>query len=316
MKYGAGPAIPPTSDTGASFHQEWACDVDGASLSALEELQDARPLLGRAGSDRVIGLVVAACAALVCFGFAGRIWTSDAPAADIAVEASPTISAAPAIGEAASIDFALDEPVDGTVVTGGRVLVRGVADPGVDQVHVAIYLGSAVLGWANLDVAAHGVVDADVRLFEPSFDVPLAVVISGHSPGEQAFEIRRTIEVRAAGPVTVWQCDVAPTAAGALRYLVVDGSALSSIGELSIEVASPGAKHVVTATAANGRDDYRPGSVGGALIGRGSFRARIALPGPVPKGGWTVRISWIDPASRARRGVVEVISPTDEGDRE
>jgi hypothetical protein len=313
MKYGAGLTVPVAGDVVAPLRDEWAAfDVDGSPLSTIEEPEASPALRATARSDRLIGVVVAACAALVCFGFAGRMWTSDTPASGILVGA--TASSVPLDGDSPVLSFALDEPADGAVAAGGRIHVHGTAHEPIDRIHVAIDLGSAVLGWANLDVAAGGGVDGDVRLFEPPFDVPAAVVVSGRTRAGEAFEFGRTIKIRAGAPVTVWQRQIESSWDGkADRDLIVDGSARSSIGEVSIDVETSAGQRFAHATVANAQDDYRPGSVGGALVGRGSFRARIVLPEPVPPEGWVVRISWVDKADGAHGSINHVVSAVDRG---
>jgi hypothetical protein len=300
MKYGAGPTMPTTSDVAATRHEEWAFDIDGLPLSAIEDRDPARAVRApTTRSDRLIGLVVAGCAALICFGFAGHLWTPDdtagreivAPPTGLAVTSIPPVAEAPS-------PFVLDRPADGATVEGGRIHVHGLATLGVGEVHVAIALGSAILGWANLDVDAGGRIDGDVRFFEPAFAVPLDVVVTGRTAAGTAFEVRREIAVPAGAPLTIWQRRILPASgakAGTGSVLVVDGSARSSITIVSVVVRTRHGRVVARGTASNGREDYRPGSVGGALIGRGSFHATIAVPGPVPADGWLVEVSWSEP---------------------
>jgi hypothetical protein len=321
MKYGAGPAVPVTPDDIALRGGAWATfEVDGSPLSAIEDLEESPASRAPARSDRLICVVVAVCAAVVCFGFAGRIWTSDGPASGI--RADVAASSRPLGGASSAQSFALDEPTDGAIASAGRVHVHGEAHAAIDRVHVEIDLGSAVLGSTSLDVGAGGVVDGDVLLFEPSFDVPAAVVVSGRTLAGHAFDLSRTIKIRAGGPVTVWQWQIEPSSAGdtsrdliadggTSQDVIVDGSARSSIGEVSIDVETSAGRRIAHTTVPNTQDDDRAGSAGGALVGRRSFRAWIVVPGSMPPEGWVLRISWIDNAGGTKGSMNQVLLAVD-----
>ena len=78
--------------------------------------------------------------------------------------------------------------------------------------------------------------------------------------------------------------------AGRTVDLVVDGSAPSTV-PVSIEVWTRAGRVLASVVTSTTVDDERPASDGRQRVGLGTFHQRIAVPGPIPAGGWEIAIS-------------------------
>ncbi|HYC07924.1 MAG TPA: hypothetical protein VEG29_08360 [Candidatus Binatia bacterium] len=316
MKYLAGTTSRTTDEADAIGG--WSFDSSAAPVSTIEELgEPATVAVARGRWDRIVGVLVAVCAAVVCFGFAGRIWiptAADVHAVDpLASQRAQAVDSPAPTAQAGPVT--LSEPADGARSAGGVIHVQGQATPDVKSVHVSVALGSAVLGFSDLDVGTDGTMQGDVHLFEPSFDVAVTVLATGATGDGARFEVRRTVDVAAGAPVTIWHEAISGGSSGDAPVLLVDGSARASIPSVTVEVLTSSGRRLAGAVAPNGRDDYRPGSFGGELVGRSSFRARIAIPSSALAGGIVVRLSWRDDATGATGRLSSIVTSPGPGVR-
>ena len=277
----------------------------------IEELSgaDAARFAGHAG--RTLGFTIAALAAIICFGFASRVWRPP-PAG---VEPLQTASSAPIKNDAPVmpvtpqpvVAFTLVSPAEGAPAKGGVVTVNGIANVGLRNVHLAIVLGDAVLGWRDIGIATVGPVRADIPIFAPGFDVPVRLEASVAMMDGSTEHLDVGLVLKAGPRVSLWRT-VASVRSGGAVDLVVDGYAPSAIDALTIDVRTRSDHLLARAVVQNAVGDERPGSDGGRRLGLGTFHRRIVVAGPIPAGGWLVEIAWRASSDDSAGSVAAVVS--------
>ncbi len=271
-------------------------DPEWWAQDPIPEIEEFEPTALRVNrGNRRLGVVVALAAGIVGLGLAGH-WSDHPGIESAAAGTSPTRATLELDepGPSASVErsaplFTLLSPKAGTTITGGIVEVHGVARQGLGLVHLSVVLGNAVLGWTNVDVPRAGPVDSAIRFFAPSFIVPVELRVNQAT--ESRFALSRSFNVDARGRVQLWGVAVdGPLDAPAL---VVDGFGALTRGPILITVLSD-SRAIATARVAITREDLRPGSAGGRMVGLGSFRTRIAMPASVDSASLSVDLAWRD----------------------
>jgi hypothetical protein len=269
--------------------------VDEGIVWELEELGEFKDARGARWSNRWLGVVVAAAVAIVGFGFVGR-WSSDDPVTTRAEETRQAADAPPpARPDADPVAFVLTDPVDGEAIDGSVVEVRGVAHRAFGTVHLAVRLGDAVLGWTNLDVRERGAVSATIRVFAPSFSVPVVLSIDSAATRSGAgLAIALGLRLHAPAAVAVWR--TALTGPSDAPSVLVEGYGPETTRDLRVQVYAADARGIAIGAASVGHEDGRPGALGGGMLGLGSFTVRLTLDEPAPGEALVVSVTWRDHA--------------------
>ncbi len=270
----------------------------------IEELSDVRERVGSGLSNRLLGALIAVAVGIVGFGFSGH-WSSPDPASGPAATALPAATAEPPAAPAVASLLTLSAPVDGTRVDGSLVEVRGFARRALGTVHLAVWLGGAVLGWTNLEVGGAGPVRATIRVFAPPFDLPVVLRVSSATAGREAgVAMTVALHMRAAPGVTLWRCQlVGPQES---RLVKMEGVGPRTTGAVEIEVRTASGNMLAASTGRIGDEDGRPGAPGGRMLGLGSFTLRLTLDKPPPTGELLVIVTWHD----ASGGMVRTVTRT------
>ena len=259
-----------------------------------EELTEIQHVGVPSWSNRWLGVVIAVAVAVVGFGFAGR-WSNDGTTVQPA-HVEPTSTTAPTEAHAATIDpasFELTSPAAGAILDDSVVRIRGIAGRALGTVHMAVWLGDAVLGWTNVEVPAAGSVSATIRTFAPAFDAPVVLRIGGgSSPSGPGFESTVALHLRVSTVVAVWRTNLR-TEANTTTFLI-DGYGPLSAGQLDLRLIADDGRVLASGSTTTLVETGRPGSAGGRLVGLGSFTARLSVAGPIPAGALTVSLTWHD----------------------
>jgi hypothetical protein len=274
--------------------------ADAAMDWVIEELTENEQVGGARGSNRWLGVAIAIAVAIVGFGLAGGLTTRKPPTTSprTGLGEGPAIVAEPS--PSAVEPFEVIVPGDGARVDGSVVEVDGWAERPLGTVHLAIRLGDVVLGWTNLEVPAAGPVHASIRVFAPAFEVPVVLRVGGvPSDGGAAFETDVDLRLGLTTPVDLWRTSVRTDETSAT--ILVDGFGPMTERDLVVRVLSADNRVLGSTPVSIGIEDGRPGSLGGRLIGLGSFSARIVVGGSIAGPGLTLVAAWRDrPAGTLR----------------
>jgi hypothetical protein len=265
--------------------------ADTAMDWVMEEMTEKQQVGGVAGSKRWLGVAIAVAVAVVGFGFAGDLTTHKPPTTSprTGLGDGPVIVAVPSAS--AEEPFEVTVPGDGARVDGSVVEVGGWAGRPLGTVHMSIRLGDAILGWTNLEVPVAGPVHAAIRVFAPAFEVPVVLGLGGApSGGGPAFETDVGLRLGLTTPVGIWRTSVRTD--GASATILVDGFGPMTERDLVVRVLSADNRVLGSTPVSIGIEDGRPGSLGGRLIGLGSFSARLMVGGSIPPGELTLVVTW------------------------
>lgn len=286
--------------------------ADPAMDWVIEDLTEYQQVGSIARSKRWLGVAIAVVVAIVGFGFAGGLTTPKPPT----TSPRPGLGDGPAIVAAPSAStmqpFEVTVPGDGARVDGSVVEVDGWAGRPLGTVHMAIRLGDAVLGWTNLEVPAAGPVHAAIRVFAPAFEVPVVLRVGGApSDGGAAFETDVGLRLGLTTPVDLWRTSVRTD--GTSATILVDGFGPMTARDLVVSVLAADDRVLGSTPVSIGIEDGRPGSLGGRLIGLGSFSARVMVGGAIPPGELTLVAAWrhrpTDTLREIRRTIAESSKP-------
>jgi len=269
----------------------WTAET--TTTTEIEDLGAVHQVGGAPWSNRWLGVAIAITVAIVGFGFVGQ-WTSEGPAP---ATTGPALAADTGSRRAEAPDddlapFVVTTPADGDTIHSGVVAISGFARRPMGTIHLAIWLGDAVLGWTNLEVGVPGRVTTAIRVFAPSFGVPVVLRIdsgaSSHGPG---VEIGIGLRLHAPAGISIWRTVIGgPNEASSV---LVEGFGPETTGDLAVRVSTAGGRVLATEQAAVGQEDGRPGAVGGQMIGLGSFTVRLRLADPLPS-LLIVSVTWRD----------------------
>lgn len=297
MKYTVTIQAPGTekAQAGADFDPE----------PVIEDLTEFRRAADTPWSNRWLGVVIALAVAIVGLGFTGHWMSVDLASSQVS---QAKASVAPAPTATATVDnasFVLISPVDGSLLDGGVVEIRGASRRALGTVHVSVWLGDAVLGWTNLEIRAAEPVLATVRVFAPAVDLPVKLRIeSAKSPAGPGVEILRDLRIRTTTTVGLWPVRV--TTADASGTVVVDGFGPIA-SAVAIRITDADERVVALKTTTIGSEEGRPGAFGGRLIGLGSFSVRMSLHDRPPCDPLTLTVSWRDETTGALREIHQPI---------
>jgi hypothetical protein len=284
--------------------------MDDATAWEIEDLTEANAGLGVGRTTLWIGVLLAVLVAIVGFGFIGRT-TSEEAIAGSSTTPVPGAATHPRdleLATTSSDPLVVTAPREGAGVAGGVVKVEGMASRALGTVHLAVRLGNAVLGWANVEVAAAGPMKGTVHVFAPAFDVPVELRIdSAGSVGRPGVALVIRVHLNAAAGVGLWSAGIVDQ--GSTPVVVVHGYANRSDGTVDVQARASDARVLGATRARIVVEQSRPGSAGGSMIGLGSFTARVPLStrpvGPVivQAGSATLTVSAIGkpPADDGRR---------------
>jgi hypothetical protein len=267
--------------------------VDATATSEIEDLGVIHQIGGTPWSNRWLGVAIAIAVAIVGFGFVGH-WTSEgpAPATPGPALADDTRSRSAEAPDGDLAPFVVTTPADGDTIHGGVVEISGFARRPIGTIHLAILLGDAVLGWTNLEVGEPGRVTTSIRVFAPSFGVPVVLRIasgaSSHGPG---VEMSIGLRLHAPAGIGIWRTVIGGP--NESPSVLVEGFGPETTRDVVIGVSTAGGRVLVDEKASVGYEDGRPGAVGGDMIGLGSFTVRLGLDDPLPS-VLIVSVTWRD----------------------
>lgn len=240
-----------------------------------------------------LGVVVVALAAGIALG--GRLSgdATNGPRAGSAVE----------VTSASDLPFTITSPAAGATVKGATIDVSGTADEPVPVIHLAIVVGSAVIGWTTVQADRPGPWSASIPVFAPPVTVEAQLVASSVAPGsavprtvlqmQATASIRRDFSLRSGGPIGFWPATMGVS--GATTVVSVGGSAPVGIGRVDIRLTGHDGRQLAATDAEVVVDDTRPGAIGGYSLGLGSFTAKLTVPGPIRESPIRVGVDWRDP---------------------
>jgi hypothetical protein len=199
--------------------------------------------------------------------------------------------------------FVIVSPIDGATIRGTTLEVNAVANRALGDLHLAVLIGSVLLGHAEVQIADPGRVETSIRVFAPPVGVQAELVATTDSGFDVA---RRALWLGGGGRLGLWPTRVLRSDGHAV--LVVSGYAPLSFGGLTMRVTTWAGKPLGRATAYVGVNPAWPGSSGALAFGNGSFEAQVSLPGPVHSGRLVLAVDWRDAASRdSGTGVQRVV---------
>ncbi len=276
--------------------------------STIEELGGADPPRATGWTDRRIGLAIAAGAAVICLGFAGRAWGPLPPGTAI-----PEATSCPSVGQVVrptTHGLAPSTPVSpavGETTDGGLLSVHGIADGSLRDVQFVVVLDEVVLRSANVRPAAAGPTRTEIPLSAPRVGVPADFLVSVAMMDGATDRLTRGRVLGAGQRVSFWR-SVATERSGGDVGLVVDGDAPSTVDLVTIDIRTRSGRLLASAVAPNGTDDERPASDGGRRRELGRFEQLIVVPGPIPTGGWQVEITWAPASDGSNGAAARVVS--------
>src|SRR3954451_18029593 len=159
---------------------------EGMDESPRWEIEDLTDVHGRIGPDRTalwFGVAVAVIAAVIGFGFVGRVMTPETP---VGAEAAIATARPPVVPSDPAAALRISSPVAGALVDAAVITVTGDARQPIGLTHFAVHLGDAVLGWSNVDIPAAGAFSVTIRVFAPPFDVPADLRIDAAAAVDRA----------------------------------------------------------------------------------------------------------------------------------
>lgn len=186
----------------------------------------------------------------------------------------------------------------GLAVTGAVVVVDAIAHRPLGVVHASVSIGDAVLGCRDVDVETADRLEVRIPVFPPAFDAPVVLHIgSGPFAGQLGFTMARDLRLDIPSVVGFW--DAMPTgAADRAGRIELSVRGYGPRAAHSIEIAIQDSRRVVVVTTSVplADDDDCPDSIGGRILGLGSFLARLRIPAGSPD-PWTLVARWRDPAT-------------------
>jgi hypothetical protein len=300
MKYMATLDATDPQDVRSSAGIAW--ETDAHASWEVDELTEVRETLGSRWSNRWLGAIVAIAVGIVGFGFigqgsAGKPSSPEVAGVEIVDPDRLPLSEAP---------FPLTAPVEGAVVRGGLVEVRGIASRSLGSIHLAVVMGDAVLGWTNVDSRGAGPVVAVIPVFAPRFDAPAELridVVSSRVGDGSRFAV--PLRIHSPDEVGLWRIVTGgPTDA---PTVIAEGFAALAIQQVEVRVRTNDGQDLGSSFARVGYEEGRPGAFGGRLVGLGSFTGRVALVAPPTAEPLVVAVTWRDPLMGVTRGLERTI---------
>ncbi|MFL5674278.1 MAG: hypothetical protein ACJ779_04680 [Chloroflexota bacterium] len=238
------------------------------------EIEDLTDVHDRIGPDRTalwFGVAVAVIAAVIGFGFVGRVTTPETP---VRAEAAIATARPPVVPSDPAAALRISSPVAGALVDAAVITVTGDARQPIGLTHFAVHLGDAVLGWSNVDISAAGAFSVTIRVFAPPFDVPADLRIDAAAAVDRA-AIALTVPIVLRSGDGIWS---ARRSSRSVRPAIeVEGVGPLVDGHVQIRVETREGT-VLTRTWATFRTvDGLAGSAGGRMLGVGSFTATLPL---------------------------------------
>ena len=274
-------------------------------LAIIEELSGPpRPVRA---ADRRWMLAIAAIAAVVCLGFAGDL-VSPQPIDDaVAVPAPGTPAPSHQRADASAPAGVIEVELVGrdAVVIGGFVPLLVRTSPN-HKVHLSVTIGTAVVGWRNLEVGASGSWRGDVRVFAPRVALP-AVVHAATQNGQVAVEASDPFELGGGSPIVVWEASVVAGRDGGLT-VAYRASAPLTFTRIDARVTDARGRQVGASRAASRVEDWRAGSAGARDLGIGSVVDVINIRGR-GMGRLVLTMTWHDASTGATGTLDWVLEP-------
>ncbi|HEY6569497.1 MAG TPA: hypothetical protein VIZ22_04365 [Candidatus Limnocylindrales bacterium] len=266
----------------------------------LEEL--AGPEKSVRGGDRRWMLAIAGIAAIVCMGFAGDlVWPTPHEPARMLPNDDPLAPNKPSAGPDDAPALAVDVTRGKAGVTGALVPVQVRAAPN-DRVHLAITVGTAVVGWRDVKVGADGSWQGEVQVFAPRVALPAAVHAST-STGSAAVEASDPFTLGGGSPILVWKASVVTGRRGAMT-VAYRASGPLTFTRIDAWVSDGRGRRLGASRTASRVNEWQAGSAGARELGIASIVDVISIRGK-PRGGLVLTIAWRD-ASTASTGTLVV----------
>ncbi len=262
------------------------------SVATLDDLVIEGPMEERGaigGPSRWTLLVVGLIAAIAGFGYVGR---EPDPAPKSVADAPATPMPSMPVATADDGHLRLQVPVEGSVIGGGTMVVRGVADRPLGRIHIAAVAGTTEVGTADVIVTAAGPFAASVSMIEPAWKVAVDLrITAADEHGSTASLMTRAVVVDPHPSIALTR--VAARRAGERLVLTIDGVAGTRLRAIELRLLAADGTELAMATPTLGTDE----GWGGVLLASRPFRARLKATAMAPGTPLYLVVSWRDPIS-------------------
>lgn len=262
------------------------------SVATLDDLVIEGPMEERGaigGPSRWTLLVVGLIAAIAGFGYVGR---EPDPAPKSVADAPAAPMPSMPVATADDGHLRLQVPVEGSVIGGGTMVVRGVADRPLGRIHIAAVAGTTEVGTADVIVTAAGPFAASVSMIEPAWKVAVDLrITAADEHGSTASLMTRAVVVDPHPSITLTR--VAARRAGERLVLTIDGVAGTRLRAIELRLLAADGTELAMATPTLGTDE----GWGGVLLASRPFRARLKATAMAPGTPLYLVVSWRDPIS-------------------